>query len=351
MRKLLLSFTTCTTFLFANCPPEHICPVIQPECPPAYCPSQPVENECLFSTRQQVFSDIEFLYWLANEGSLDYSISMTKPSTNPGQKVDAQGDYQLAEYDWEPGFRVSFGFYRATRYWEVIGVYTRLISSNSNHANKPEGEGVFLSSTFPTTVNAPLLSADSHIKLRYHLTDLIATRVFDPNPHLRIHMFASIATAWISQNWKVNYFDSRESETTILNKWRFRGGGMRVGLYGDWYWTGHIYLTGRSSLAAVVGSYHNNSKITLTGDDVIANTSYEDHRLVTHGQLSIGPSWQQPGKCMDIQLFLGYEFNGWFNLQEIYRSLPANDSQPHPTIMNPGTLALHGLTLRLTLGF
>ncbi|HSX12787.1 MAG TPA: hypothetical protein VLF61_04775, partial [Rhabdochlamydiaceae bacterium] len=132
-----------------------------------------------FDMRQSCFANLEFLYWTVQEGALDYAVHMNRPG--PASPAFAIGKYKIASFDWDPGFRISAGFYRAPHYWEVFGQYTWFYSKGSNRTFEPSEPGEFLNATWNEMTTPPLARAESHINVHYNIGDLLVTRVFDPN--------------------------------------------------------------------------------------------------------------------------------------------------------------------------
>lgn len=303
-----------------------------------------------FPTRQTFFSNAEFLYWKVAEGALDYAIRMEEPAAQP--LVFASGDYKKARYDWAPAFRLGFAYYRAPHLWEMLWQYTWFFSNGSNETHIPGGANEFLTATWNELTSPPLERATSEITLHYHLGDYLVARVFDPNPHLRLRLYGGLTSALIKQNWKVSYYNFIDAHDDLKNKWRFFGGGLRLGLNADWFQGGCIYITGKTSIASLVGSYRNHAFQTTGPDSTpIRNATYKDPRLVFHAQFILGPSYQRSFgtcKCWDLEIFGGYEFNTWFNLQEVYRSSLSSPAAFKETNLETGMLGFHGLTARIT---
>lgn len=343
--------------------PKQCCPSPDACClPPLPC------DENLFQRCKRIVADVEFLYWSVEEGALDYAIVMENrgwaPAADPLNY--ANGKMQRASYDWDPGVRVSIGYYNAPKFWELFAEYTYYSGRGSDSASAPSGAGLFLNGTFPQLSdnivdNIPLASAKSSIDLTYQLADIAVARIFDPNPHLRIRMYAGITSSFIDQDWDVTYTDTSNNETKIKNDWCYTAGGFRAGVATDWWWGCNFYISGKASLAGFLGKYENKAEQTTnyipsspSGFDInakVRDLKYEDYRFAQQFQFVFGPSWQQLGKCVDVEVFAGYEFNGWFNLQEVYRSTNGLALAAKETWLNTGALALHGLTVRLSLGF
>lgn len=326
-------------------------PLIAQEC------CEEVEDWSLFSHRRETFFNTEFLFWTVNEGALDYAIRMEHPAWGSSDAF-AQGDYKIAEYDWCPGFRISGGWYNEPHYWEVIAAYTWFYDKGHRKETHSLDSDKFINSTWVTATPDPLQRAKSIIDLHYHLGDLLATRVFDTNPHMRLRLIGGVTTAYIDQSWKVRYSNFNHNFDQIKNRWHYFGGGIRLGLSIDWYWTGCLYFTGKVTLATLMGHYRNRA-IQRTNfnpgpDDTsipIRDGDYEDWRFAFQAQYLLGPSYQRVFDCWHYELFAGYESNIWLNLQEVLRSGASGPSGPKETNRSTGMFGLQGLTARFTVGF
>lgn len=325
-------------------------------------PTVPPDEADLFNKSKAAFIiNGEFLYWTVSEGALDYALRMKRAAWGPSDSY-AQGDYERAEYDWEPGYRFSFGYYRAPNFWEVLGQWTYIHFDGTDRAKRPPAEqNRYITGTFPQVFPNPVDHSTSHIHLHYKMADLIASRVFLPfdNPHLRIRMNGGLTGVWFSQGWKVGYFDADLNNTMIDNKWRYWGFGFKAGMGFDWFWGQHFYATGKVSTGLVVGHYHNHAKqetsaILQQGDDPsvpIRDARYKDYRMAFMMNFLLGPSYQKTIDWFRFEIFAGYEMTMWTNLQEVYRSTSGPADQAKETWINTGLIAMHGLTVRGTLNF
>jgi hypothetical protein len=340
-----------------------------PACPPYSTTKKPVKKkvvpcsyDCdLFSKDRKVyFTNLEFLYWTVNESALDYAIKMKNPAW--GNPTDAVGHYKRAEFDWGPGFRGNIGFFNAPHYWDAQVQYTYFFTSGHENAKAPKADNLFLNGTWPQpdpSGTVPLAHADSSIKLMMNLIDLIMTRRFHPNPHLRIRVNAGPTIAWIRQNWEVNYRDTNGNKSHLHNHWNFMGAGLQLGSIIDWFMgKGGYYITAGGSLAFLGGDYHNvtKQKSNFAGAGFnpslpLRNAHYQDIRLIPHFQIYAGPSWQQSYDKIRTEVFIGYEFNLWANLHEVIRTSSDNPRGPKLTSLDSGWLGLQGITLRWNLDF
>lgn len=352
----LLYLTTCFGIQEESC-----CPPCLPRCQEVECIPCP---DLYQIGRPTVFTNFEFLYWQVLEGALDYAFRMTRPTWGPTSSY-VQGREKRAKFKYQPGFRASIGYFNAPKYYEGWIQYTWLYDKGSNSATQPTVPGASLLSTFPTQFTVPIAQATSHVDFHYHVIDLLADRIFVPNPHLRVRVFGGIPLTYQKQKWEVTYTNTEGNTSTVQNRWRFYGGGLKIGTNLDWYWGPHIYMTALFSSGLVLGNYHNQvigktTAIPAPGDN--PDVAYMDGlrkepRLAYTVQCLLGPSYQQNFCKFRMEIFAGYEFNAWFNLQEIYRSTQLTSAGIAAalgftqTIQETGLLALQGLTARLTLDF
>ncbi len=326
---------------------------------------EPPYDADLFNKDKSVFFvNAEFLYWIVNEGAVDYAVKMNKPAWSTTQDTFAIGNYQNAHFEWSPGFRVNFGYFRAPHFWDVFLQYTYVPSSGRRTAHAPHSSGEFLNGTWiqpdvgSGTPPAPLEKARCHIDLKYNVLDFLFSRRFHTNEHLRFNVFGGLTSAIIFQKMKVSYHDVNAIKSHITNRWRFEGVGFRAGMKLDWYMGYDIYLVGLLSTAALSGWYKNSAyqktTVSLLGSNnsrPIRNSRFHDNRLTYTAQFMIGPSWQKRFENMRTEIVLGYEMNIWTNLHQIYRSGFSAPTAAKETFINNSNISLQGLTLRLNLDF
>ncbi|NGX46847.1 MAG: hypothetical protein K1000chlam3_00214 [Chlamydiae bacterium] len=317
---------------------ELWCEQCEPEC-------EPCCQEQLFVERSQIYVSAEFLYWTVEEGTMDYALRETIAPSNDA--TFATGKYKTADYDWKPGYRVGLSYYNCPKYWEMTAEYTWLFDKGSNQVTSD-----FIRPTRLTNALGPFSSAKSLIDLHYHVGDLYATRVFDPNPHLRLRLLGGLTAGYIEQSWKIRYKNFLDISERIKEKWRFWGGGLRMGVRADWFWGCQFYLTGKTTFATLIGSYKNEETQKRPSDNVFfGNAKYDDHRFAMHAQFLLGPSWQIPCDCWSFELLAAYEFNVWFNLHERIRSTSAIFDDSIESLYANSLFGTQGLTLRLNVGF
>ena len=317
-------------------------------------------DEDLFAKdKRAILVNAEFLYWSAQAGNLQYAISQRHPVWAPPAVGSASGKYEAVKFDWAPGFRVSLGYFNAPKFWEVRAHYTWLSVSGSDSVKEPTENDVYLNGTFHRYFESPIAFAKSHVNLDLNLADLLAARVFIPNPHLRLRLLGGLTGGRLNEEWKIEYYGRDAADYSyVKNKWKFTGAGFRAGLDADWFWTSDIYLTGKISAAALMGKYVMTTfqKTTSAAEDrdpniPAADAIYEDYRLAMNFQALLGPSWQKAFCSSRWELFAGYEFNHWQHLQEYIFSNSGEADDIKAALQLSSGLTFHGLVVRLSVDF
>lgn len=325
---------------------------------PEECDELPYDWD-LFRKEDQVMSGhVDFLYWTVNESCLDYALKMQHSAWGPDPSY-AQGIAKKGTFDWDPGVRVSLSYYRSISKWSVIGSYTRLTTRGENHASKPETDTKFLTGTWPQIVPAPLAGATSHLHMNYNVADVLIAYHIYPNFHLRLRMIGGIPVVWIDQDWKVRYVDSSLNNTVIRNRWKYVGAGMKLGMWVDWYWGLNVYITGRFATSVYMGDYKNQSRQTTNfqpnpSDNTsipIRDLHYQDARPAFSAQALFGPSWQKNCSKSRLELFVGYEYTLWANLNQIFHSTSGGPFAAKETWINSSMTGMQGLTARVSSDF
>lgn len=325
----------------------------------------PYDDDLYNKDKSVFFFTGDFLYWLVNESVVDYAIKMDHKPWSTTESTAALGNFHNAKFNWSPGFRIGFGHFNAPHYWDVFVQYTYLPAYGENKVHAPKDSDKFLNGTWiqPSagTGNppAPLKRAESRIDLRYHVFDLLFTRRFHTNEHLRFNVFGGVTSAFIYQKWDIRYKDINRVHSHLRNRWQFDGAGLRAGVKLDWYMgEADLYITGLASTAILSGWYKNSAfqKTSVKVADAnnsrpIHDSHFHDSRLVYTAQFMAGPSWQKRFKCIRTEVIAGYEFNIWTNLHETYRSSFNAPTATKETFINNSHLSLQGFTVRVNVDF
>lgn len=308
------------------------------------------QDQDLFKQNERAFfAAAEFLWWTVEQDATDFALRSTA-TNSMDQNLFPQGRYQTAEFDWNPGYRLTLGYFNAPNYWDIYAQYTWLYSSGTDSANDPAASNRFLNATQASFLPGPLDRATSKIGFHYHLADLLVDRAFFPNPHLRLKVLGGLTGSWISENWRVRYVGETEIER-LRHKWSFKGIGLRIGMNMDWFLGADFYLTGRWTTGALIGRYRNwYTQVEFTDLENFRSTSYKDYRPAITSQFLLGPSYQKSFNCARLEIFAGYEWNAWLNLQENIRPLSMTTGSSVVN-HNRSMILLHGLTTKISVDF
>ena len=324
------------------------------------CPGEPRYNPCAFDAdlfskcRKVWFANAELLYWTVDSSTLDYAFDFNKdvPATGTNQ---AYGRFLNSDYGWSPNFRISFGFFNAPHYWQAYAQYTWLrIDGHKSKEKSSTSQQPIVGTFSQTDLAGQLKEARTNIKLYEDLLDFLTSRTYITNPHFRLRVIGGITAGRIKQNWGIKYITINNEIEKIKNNWRFKGIGLRLGLDLDWFWGHDLYLTGKFSAAPFFGKYKYISQI-IVKDVNMQDWEYDQYRGSLNIQTYFGPSYQKNLKSNRVEIFLGYEINSWFNIQESIK-LDDRDSNnlyqtPKVPKINSTLLLLNGLTFRTTLDF
>lgn len=301
----------------------------------------PFDADLFHKEKKVIHIDPELLFWTIQSGSLYYAASPNHCASSFHTFIPT-GRYERTKYDWTPGLRITMGFFHAPHYWNACAQYTFFTSYGSDHCKKQ-----FLIPTWPS-LDSDVEKAKSSVRLQENLINLMVSRVFFPNPHLRLKILGGITAGAFENRWHVTYKDAINTNK-IETKWTMWGIGPRIGVHFDWYWFCHIYFTGKATFGGILGGYHNRSNQKNCSPAASSHICYRDYRFAPNIQYFLGYSWQYCFKDNRVELVLGYEFNDWENLQEIYYF--AVSPQTNIPRMAQSNLMIHGAALRLTLDF
>ncbi|MCB0510887.1 MAG: hypothetical protein KDC82_08985 [Bacteroidetes bacterium] len=312
---------------------------------------------------------VEFLYWKAIQGSSDWAIQGQIGTQNGSNEAVGQiGKFHIAKFDWDPGFRVYTGLQFNPHFWELIGEYTYYHSSRNSilypvnqelALNEPNMLPYALIGTYPQFTDSATSVAKIKTHLNYNGANLyIGKRLFFSSIFLKFYM--GLTGGWLNEEWRFVYIGT--SMNPNKQKWKFHGGGMRIGLNTDWALGYGFTLLGKFSIAELLGYYRQKSFSfsTNTGPDgngignIVQNVTYSDNRIATNLQFFMGISYSRKlCKSLITSIYIGYEINSWLNLHETIQSVSSSTRSfdGRSTLLKRGTLSLHGLTTGMSFYF
>ncbi|MES2345616.1 MAG: Lpg1974 family pore-forming outer membrane protein [Chlamydiota bacterium] len=328
--------------------------------------------------KQKGYVGVEFLWWKAYEGALDYAI---KGQVGGNQDLGGIGKLKSASFEWAPGYRAYLGYRFPPDFWEVEAIYTYYHNSHHNKASHPKCSppnnvnGVppekALVGTFIQYTTTPVDIAKSSITLNYNMGDILLGRRLAVTKALILRGLFGISGVWLDQHWKYTYLPGlqisngvSEKGSTVKGKenWKFSAGGFRLGLDMNWFIGKGFTLLTDGSLAVFFGPYSNlsfnktNNHLLAGGGQglpqVTTNLKINDHRFSMHTRLAIMPAWGKQFNHFGFLVYAGYELNLFTNLQEVYRSSADTASYVQRlTSFTYGLLGMQGLTAGINFDF
>lgn len=308
------------------------------------------------------FVDVDFLYWQALEGGLDYGISRDYqfPSPNPplfGGNISAQGELLFGSYDWNPGFRVNFGKQYPNLFWDVEGNFTYFYTKGKQTSTPVRG-GV-LRGTYPSLSGSEgLTAAENRVYLHYLTSELTFARHFSLHRFF-VRLIGGLKAASLDRNRTIYYFDTTNQVTlnyspqnNITIDWKFLGAGPEGGLSGNIELGYGLSIYGKASVAGLYG-YHklkSSSFFPQLTTFPMQDIKPTDHRIVWNTQLLAGIGWRKFLETWAVSILVSYESQNWLNASENYRFRKVRLESREP-FYSSYQLSVYGLTTRLNFDF
>lgn len=316
---------------------------------------RPYDYDLFSKDRETEYLDLEGMFYklLNNQAVGARSLSPTQaPDPKTSEKI------LDLDWDWRPAFRVTVGYFNAPKYWEVMGQYTWFQdrASLAEHVDTTSDNylrvGCYLPNEF-TLAAQPVTDISASARLYYNDLSTLVTRNFYPNPHLRLRVVGGLTSVWTHQTTELtNTFYSTPNQLICNFDAKYWGVGFRMGTGADWYWGKDFYLTGKVFWSIVTGRWNTNTKISGSDGTLYYEPSDDGYQACQNFTFIFGPSYQKSYDKFRWELFLGYEFNNWLNMLNMYNYQAQTYSQSwsYPQQFNQD-LTLTGVNLRLTLDF
>lgn len=267
------------------------------------------------------------------------------------------------DFDWDPGFKVQFGWAMKRDKWSLYSEYLHFHSSNGTKASADplNWERLSMSTLFGNTPylvsNAAIdtygVSLKSKWKLDMDFIDLNLTRPFYNGEKLILKPIVGIRASWITQKLSGSwiYYGTNVKLPASIKSDAF-GIGPKFSLNGKWIWGRGFSMLGDIT-ASVLHTHYKLRKNTNTY--VSGNTNPVDSYHVRDKvdylrpslETEVGVSWGKYYSERDwhMDIALSYLFNVYWNQNMIsnYFNMLSNTEA--------GDLYLHGLSVKLLFDF
>jgi hypothetical protein len=306
-----------------------------------------------------LFAVGEFLWWRAEEDGLTYTYKTDNPTG-----VSGENDIRLEEmkFKWHYGYRVGGGFKIPHDQWDVYFCWTHLDADAKKHKNADSNEGLFPYWSFPSGIAGGdfFSRAEAHWKLFLNLGDGELGKDFFVGKRLSMRPFLGARTAWINQEYKIEYENApiglnQTLNDTVKMKCDYWGLGPRAGVDLRWWVTNTLNIFGAASINLLYGEFRIKQReeaeiqpLGTTEPPLHFNDSYHIARPIT--DLAIGFGWDNMffDDRLHIGVKVGWEQHIFFDQNQFIRFV---SSSTNSLLSNRGDLALEGLTASLRLDF
>jgi hypothetical protein len=308
----------------------------------------------------------EFLWLKAQEEGLEYAISQTSTTSLGGAAFPLQGGNVLGfsngthDWDWNPGFRVGFGYYMNHDAWCVNAYWTYIRIKNDKNSTKPSN-GVLLPLWMPAYLNfAGDDTACSHASERwtgkFNTLDIMMGKPFHPSRFFILQPFFGIRAAWIDQDIIARY--TLSDTVKMIAKNDFWGVGLRGGFESEYLMGCGWNLFGHLSTSMLYGKFDTSQQLGYGtyGNYELDQDFYKNNPNL---EMKLGISWGQffAKNTYHVSLKVAYEFHQWFKQNQLRRFLDggaANTPETAAISSNMpvnGDLSFNGFSFRLQFDF
>ncbi len=306
-----------------------------------------------------LFLTADWLIWQANETGLGFCIKTDTSSTS----ALGEGSAHSAEFDWESGFRVGFGYNMGHDSWDLYLNWTWFQDDGSEHVHTDGDDFIYPSVMHPGS-SVTATEAESHVDLHLNVLDLEMGREFYVSKWLTLRPHAGLRSAWVHQTNNIEYENlfSVSQGTLLYNEYEverecnYWGMGIRTGLDTQWGLGKGWSIYGNAAISLLYGFFHveheEERTPSSTGVEVTLidlTNSYRAGRAVT--DLQLGLRWDHMF-CKDRFHFgiqAGWEHHMFFSQNQFMTFV--DDITDGIFVQNQGDLELQGWTLAARFDF
>lgn len=302
-----------------------------------------------------LFLTFDLLLWQAHENGLGYAIKNEGVDTTP-----TEGRVKHPDFDWNWGFRTGLGYNLPHDGWDLFANYTRLNSTADQRSTNADSDDILFG-----TVNAPSVArafgtatkAKNHWHCDLNMIDLEMGREFYVSKWLSLRPFAGFRTAWVDQEFNVDYQGGTLAVTgqtyDIDQKNKYWGFGLRTGINALWTLGSGVSFYSDAAISLLHGFFkvkyeaeleHVNEK---TLNDV--KDSYHVSRAIT--DLAIGLQYDHMffNDAFHLGIRAGWEHHMFFGQNQFLHFV--DDQASGVFVANQGDLTYQGWTLNVRFDF
>jgi hypothetical protein len=236
-----------------------------------------------------------FIYWHASQDYMDIAYVVAVPTASATTAVPATVAFQNVNY--EPGFKIGFGFNTNYDGWVFRGEYTWLHQTVTTPAITapvlPSGAaGTWSAPSWFTLANTGA-AVSSSWKMHLDMVDAVFERPFYEGMMLTVTPYGGLRGLWVRQNFNIDFLNAAGVVTSYCNNhsgnWSV---GPTTGVGGHWLLGSGFRFEGNAGASILYTQF---TKITHTEQDsglLSLKSGMTDLNVLRPiGQLAVGLGW------------------------------------------------------------
>lgn len=228
-------------------------------------------------------------------------------------------------------------------------MYTHYESQDYDYTSIPAPDVIRSMVSHPSSQSAAtdFLRGAANSGIDFDLIDIDFHKVLMGGQQHAISYVLGARYAGLNQAFDAQFVDNgTETVTTDID---FHGGGIRIGLEGEWYpcCDCGFVIYGRGMASFVGGRFNAHYNQSQTYDPLVVDTEWDAHRVVSILDLELGVGWTSHNGC--LRLTAGYLFSGWHDTVMVGDFIEAVQANAFRDLSN--TLTFDGLTARTEVRF
>ena len=250
----------------------------------------------------------EVLSWTVHNSAVPFAQPFD--SVDPFRSVP-RGAVGLVDPGYRGGIRAGAGASVGESDW-LLGTFTSFQDSAHGHLPAPAGTVLHSNLIFPSTINAAFapLAADARYDIHLDLADIDYKHSIVDYDCFKLDWIAGARFGHLTQSLSASYQEAIGAES-VRTHIGFDGGGLRVGLDGEYRMPGGLFSYGKGMLNLLAGRFGGSYEQRDFFGEVVARTDIRERRLVPVTEMEIGIGWAGPGGHLRVSL--GYNLSSWFN--------------------------------------
>jgi len=288
-----------------------------------------------------ITADVDYLYWNTCRSNLDYYSLLLEGTNN----TPFLSEYFSLGNDWSSGVRATVG-YCFCDCLELSARYTYYESNISDQINNGQDNGV---GTRPNNSGSELnllTSANGSYKLDYNVLDIELAGGEQILCKAVLAPFVGVRFGWIHE--KIDVFYTALDNVQPIQKVDLNSYGVVIGSDYLYNLCGCFNLMGRLSIGAHYGDFDWRTQEITDADIATPVTGFGTNcRAIYTAEIAISLVYEGSFCNCNWNLGVGYEFQPWLSMLD-FQNLDGRNAIPS---YNTATLLLHGLHVRLGVGF